>query len=369
MHKKIKILHITSSLKIGGAETVLCQVISQLKNQFEHHVIYFHGGPNIKKLHDLGVRTYQIKGLFFLYDLLFFVRLFILIKQLSPNIIHSLLWAANISSRLASWLIGVPNISVYHNNIDQNGLIRNMIDKITAYRSDCIVAVSSQIEDDLKKSLRAKQMRVIKNGIDIDAIHRVAKKTIILKSDLGIANEKLIIGSVGRLDPIKNFPLLLKSFSLMRTRKEDVHLVIVGVGKEETKLRKLAYDLGISHNMTLVIGKQAYPYYRLFDLFVQSSDKEGISMALLEAMSFSVPCIVTHAYPIHPVIVNKENGIVVEASNEEQLSHAIDLLLTDRLSARTIGIHGRDTIIKNFSSTSMVQGYRRLFSLFANREL
>ena len=368
MNKKIKILHVTSSLKVGGAETVLCQLISQLKNDFEHHVIYFHGGPNVKKLHDLGIKTYQVKGLIFLYDPIFFIRFFLLIRKLSTDIIHSLLWAANVSSRLASWLTGIPNVSVYHNNIDQNGAIRNFLDRITIKKSGLIITVSTQIESDLKNRIHVKNSKVIKNGIDVHSIHNIGRGSAICKSDLGIDNKNLIIGSVGRLHPVKNFPLLLNSFDLVRRIFENIHLVIIGVGKEENRLKELAYNLGIYNYVTFIIGKQAYPYYPIFDFFVQSSDKEGISMALLEAMSFSIPCLVTSVCSFHPVIVNEKNGIIVEAGNNEALSSAISALIKDDAFARQIGMNARDTVIKHFSSKCMVDSYRETFSLLANRK-
>ena len=61
MQKKIKLLHITSSLKMGGAETVLCDLIEHMDHtQFEHHVIYFHDGPHKQKLQNVGIECYRI---------------------------------------------------------------------------------------------------------------------------------------------------------------------------------------------------------------------------------------------------------------------------------------------------------------------
>src|SRR5579859_5390998 len=99
--KRKKVVHLISSLKIGGAESLLYDLIVGLGNQdYEHHVIYFHHGPHVARLEQLGVSTYQVRGIITLYDPIFFWRLARLIKKLKPDVIHSALWAANFAGRI-----------------------------------------------------------------------------------------------------------------------------------------------------------------------------------------------------------------------------------------------------------------------------
>jgi len=109
MQKKIKLLHITSSLKMGGAESLLCDLIKNMDHEmFEHHVIYFHDGPHSVCLKELGIPIYQIKGLISLYDPLFCTRLYKLVKKIKPDCIHTLLWVANVSGRIIARLLKIP---------------------------------------------------------------------------------------------------------------------------------------------------------------------------------------------------------------------------------------------------------------------
>jgi len=238
--KKIKLLHVTSSLKIGGAEAVLCDIVRTLGNdEFEHHVIYFHEGPNVERIINFGAKTYHVKGLVSLYDPIFFIKLFLLIKKLKPDVIHSLLWSANVSSRLASWFLKIPNVSVYHLDIYNDGFFRKVIDRSTRKISDYIIAVSDDVAQSLGSKITYKKIEVITNGIDFDYLHNNVMKNKIKKEDLGFCEDNFIIGSVGRLHPQKNFSLLLKSFALISNVKKRARLVIVGVGNQEIYLKEL----------------------------------------------------------------------------------------------------------------------------------
>ena len=183
MTRKI-VIHVTSSLKIGGAEAVLCDLIQGLGSQeFEHHVVYFHGGPREEQLRSLGVPLYHVHGLACLYDPIFFVRLFRVIKKLRPDCIHSLLWSANVSSRLVARLLSIPHVSVYHNNIAQDGRFRNFLDGVTRRFSLRLVAVSDEVAQSIRRidaSVPDNKMQIIRNGIDAQVIRQKSSEDFYL---------------------------------------------------------------------------------------------------------------------------------------------------------------------------------------------
>jgi len=368
--RTIKLLHVTTSLKIGGAEAVLCDLVRRLGNdEFEHHVIYFHDGPNVQKIKDIGAKTYNITGLLCLYDPFFFAKLFLLIKKLNPDVIHSLLWSANISSRLVAKFLKKPLVSAYHLDIYNDGILRNSIDALTRRMSDLIVAVSDDVAKSLgKKNLQrsGKKTQVITNGIDFDAIYDIVENSRVAREELGLSEQDFVIGSVGRLHPQKNFPLLLKSFFKISTIRQNARLVIVGVGHLEKALKDLACRLGIRDKVCFIIGKQACNYYPIFDCFVQSSLKEGLSIALLEAMCFELPCIVTNKGEQHPVIVHKKNGIIVESQNQNMLCEAILGILDNRAFGKIIAKEAKKVVLEGFSVDKMVGKYKSLFCSLAD---
>lgn len=370
IRSRIKLLHVTSSLKVGGAEAVLCDLIEGLgSDYFEHHVIYFHDGPRAERLRKAGVSLYQVKGLVGLYDPIFFFRLFRLIKKLKPDLIHSLLWSANVSSRLVAKLLAVPHISVYHNNIDQDGTVRNILDGLTRRFSDRLVAVSHEVAQSImvmeKKVL---PVQVIVNGIDADGARAKGQEQKIEKSDLGFSDDTFVIGSVGRFCPVKNYSFLIDVVASLSLVYPHIRLVLVGLGPDEQSLRNQAKDLGVAHKVIFVVEKSSYGYYSVFDCFVQSSLKEGISIALLEAMSCGVPCIVSSPTKEHPVITSGDDGILVPSGDKKKLKTAIARFVEDNELCVSLGIEGRKTVMKKFDLVSMLDAYRNLFFSISKRK-
>ncbi|GAG38199.1 unnamed protein product, partial [marine sediment metagenome] len=99
-----------------------------------------------------------------------------------------------------------------------------------------------------------------------------------------------------------------------------------------------------------------------FDCFVQSSDKEGISIALLEAMSFSLPCVVTNISKQHSVLTSGIDGIVVSAGNMRSLADAITQIILDETKRVSLGYNAQQTVRDRFSLDVMVRAYRHVFA-------
>lgn len=360
-----KLLHVTSSLKMGGAENLLLSLIKKMGHcEFEHHVLYFHHGPNVDRLHQIGIKTYHVKGLVSLYDPVFLYRLFVLVRKIKPDVLHSLLWSANVCSRVISFLLNIPSVSVYHNNIDQDGRLRNMLDKLTRNCSGKIITVSDEVKKSLgitRKKLATKTV-VIKNGINIKELQEKSRLTNIKREDIGLSKGQFVIGAVGRLHPVKNFQLLLRAFACVHKRKSKARLVIVGSGGQECFLKNLSKELKISEFVRFIVGKQAVHYYDLFDCFVQTSDKEGISIALLEAMSFDLPCIVTNVGKEHPVVIDGHNGLICKAGDLDMLARSIESFICRPDFVSKIGNNAKNTVESNFRLEGMVKSYNNIFT-------
>ncbi len=366
MNTRIKLLHITSSLKIGGAENVLYQLISLSDaKQFDHHVIYFHDGPYVEKIRNLGIPLYQVKGLFFRYDFFFFISLLITVMRIRPDCIHTLLWVANACGRIMAWILRISCISVFHNNIDQDGSVRNCIDYITLRCADMLVAVSQEVAQSVYAQhewLPARAIKVIPNGIVVsDHI------SVVTREHLGIAQHSFIVGAVGRLELVKNYNLLLDSFAQLKALRKDVRLIIVGDGSEKMRLIERAKQLNIINEVLFLGSQNSHDYYQLFDCFVMTSDKEGVSIALLEAMSYEKACIVTNISKEHAVIEHGINGVIIPAGNKKELTDWI-FALSDNLPLRTqLGSEAKKAVNKDFSAVRMVSEYSDLFKKFAGK--
>ncbi len=354
-----KLVHVTSSLMCGGAEKVLYLVIKELqkRSDIKQEVLYFHAGPYVAEIERLGIKTQQITGVLFCYDPIFFFRLYKTLWQKKPTLIHSLLWAANVTARVYAWLRSIPVICAYHHHVETDGIVRLLLDRVTWKCASRVIAVSDQVKLSLKNIGDIKSVAVIPNGIDI---HMSSHYAPITRNSLGIADDTFVIGAVGRLVPIKRFDYLLRVFQLWDNDKKQ--LIIIGQGALQQELQKLIVELKMSDEV-LLIADVALPYYELFDCFVQPSYKEGISLALLEAMSFSKPCIVMGAGE-HPVITHGQDGIVIAPDDDRKMLETFERLHMDKQYGMTLGEYAFKKVEHTFDVATMGERYYQMIRPF-----
>ncbi|MBU1008007.1 glycosyltransferase [Candidatus Dependentiae bacterium] len=327
----MKILHVITSLKIGGAEVALHNLLeswqSQHDRKHDHAVIFIYGGPFVEKIRALGVPVYYLKGLISPYDLLSFYRLFTLVKTIKPDVIHSALWSANIMARIVSWWYKIPVICDLHGDCAYHGAIRNFFERATLFVPARFVAVAHSVERSFvqqfctnKNVLR--NTIVIQNGIDSEKLRQKARLGPLSRQTLGFSDSDFVIGSVGRLHAIKRYDLLIRSFAqfskivISSGWMRMPRLCLVGDGPERLSLEKAAHECSVSKQVFFAGAKEdAYRYYNLFDCFALSSQTEGLSIALLEALSFFLPVIITHNSLLHDVITDGIHGILLPVNS------------------------------------------------------
>ncbi len=360
-----RIVHLISSLKIGGAESLLYDIIVGLgSEQYDHRVIYFHGGPNVERLRSLGIPVYQVRGLVGLYDPLFFWRAWRLIVRLRPDLIHTALWAANFVGRIIGRLQKIPTVCAVHLGVDLDGAVRNLLDHLTFRLATKVVAVSDGVAQSVKAKqgwIPAEKISVIRNGINAQFITDRAAQNPCDRKELGLDADHFVIGTVGRFVPRKNFTLLIESFAQLYSRHSKARLVLVGLGPQESLLRQRAQELGVEQEVIFVVGKPAYRYYPLFNCFVLPSAQEGLSIALLEAMCFGLPCVVTSQDGEHEVIASGYNGLIIKPHEPLALNQAIDQLILSYDNTIRMGKNAAQSLAIHFSFDRMITAYRNVF--------
>lgn len=362
-NQKPIIFHIISSLKVGGAEQVLCSLIEHL-DDYEHQVAYIHHGPMIENLRKLNIQTYQLSGFLHPYDLSLCFQLRNLIKKVQPVLIHSSLWLANMAGIVVGRTLGIPVIASLHNNLEQDGRLRNAISSFLLPKASSIISVSDEIARGFKAQFPhdQKKLVVIKNGIDISLIP--SNKDKINRKSLGLDSHHFIIGSVGRLEPVKNYSFLIATVADLVKKYSHVRLVLLGTGSQEYQLKALVNQLGINEYVKFVGQQPARFYYGLFDCFTLSSNREGISMALLEAMANGVPCVITNESSSHDVITSEQDGLLVLAGNRKEFYKAFERLLLNLSLAQMLGSNAQKTVEENFAIHNMADAYRSHYKIW-----
>ena len=183
-----------------------------------------------------------------------------------------------------------------------------------------------------------------------------------VRRELGIGPGTLLIGTVGRLSPVKGHGQFLRAAKLILER-EDARFLIVGDGPLRGELAISARQLGIDHACAFVGSRSdVYDLVAAMDIFVLPSLDEGIPMALLEAMALRVPVVATAVGGVPEVVAHRETGLLVESRDEPGLAAACLELARDPNGARKLAARARRTVEEAFShegnGLALVETYR-----------
>lgn len=225
------------------------------------------------------------------------------------------------------------------------------------------VAVSRDIAGWLESSVRvpAPLIRQIYNGVDLARFHLDAPRP----ADFPWAAETKIIGTVGRLDPVKNHRGLLRAFAALCAESSPwssrLRLAIIGDGPQRAALEAQAAVLGVADRVWFAGARHDVPaLMRCLDVFVLPSLNEGISNTILEAMAMGLP-VVAGDVGGNPELVDGTTGALYQGSPDKALPAALRPFLDDPERCATAGKAGRARIESRFKLSSMVEGYLAVY--------
>lgn len=295
------------------------------------------------------------------------------INKEKPDLIVSFLVNSNLIALINKYLFitDIPICCSDHNTISKeiNSLpypfFYKMLIRHLYKKSDYHISVSEGAKNDLVKycGLPKNKIVTIYNAVDIDKVKKESKE----KLDDDIAdilrdkNTKKIITS-GRLTNQKNQELLIRAYNRIKNRP-DTKLLILGQGEKKEELQALANNLGIGDDV-LFLGWRKNPFNIIAqcDLFVLSSDWEGLPLVIIEAMSLGVPVISTDC-PSGPreILENGKYGILVKPKNENKLADAITKLILDKEFRSKLSELSKQRA-NDFSLRKMIDNYEKFFT-------
>jgi len=177
--------------------------------------------------------------------------------------------------------------------------------------------------------------------------------------------------SVGRLAPVKGYPLLLESVAILVTQRRDVRLTLVGDGPERSRLAEQACRLGISDRIVLVGWKtqdELRDLYQSSDVCVLSSFAEGIPVVFMEAMASGVPCVAPRINGIPELIRHGVDGLLVTPANVEELAAAIGQMMDNPGMRRQMALSSRQRVVEKYNLRENVAHLAEVFSRYAGKD-
>jgi glycosyltransferase involved in cell wall biosynthesis len=294
-----------------------------------------------------------------------------LLNKLNPAVIHALLWSACALVRLYSRLCGVPSVCAIHSPFNanaDNSTVRTLYDRLTASWATVTVFVSRAVMEQalIAAAVPARKRVLIFNGIACEDIFAHAASSPKTRQQYGLSQEHFVIGTVGRLVPVKNQKLLLLLVARVRERYPRVRLMIVGGGPLRTELEQQVREYGLDSHVCIVRGL-GVEHYPLFDCFVQPSFTEGLSIALLEAIVCRVPVVAASTGDGHDVIVHGVTGFLCKPHDLDRLEQILVDTIEDRELCKRVATSARQLVCEYYTVERMVAGYKNLMDVIAKK--
>jgi glycosyltransferase involved in cell wall biosynthesis len=202
---------------------------------------------------------------------------------------------------------------------------------------------------------------LIYNGVS--PIENFSSTRNIKRASYNLSNDDIVAITVASLVHHKGHRILIDAISLLSKKYANLKLLIIGDGLLRRSLESYVRDKDLSSTI-IFIGKKidVSPFLNIADLFILSSiEREGLGLALIEAMAFGLPLIGTNLGGIPEVIKNNVNGLLIPPGNSESLAKAIEKLITNQKLRDEMGKKGKNIYKEKFSAKKMLDKIESLY--------
>jgi glycosyltransferase involved in cell wall biosynthesis len=254
---------------------------------------------------------------------------------------------------------GLSVVFTEHGRASDDGpsLKRRLVNPLLGRLPATICAVSHDLRRHMiAEGLPADRVQVVHNGIDPGSRPApIAKSSARLA--LGIPQDAFVVGAAGRLDPVKNLPMLIKAAEVLSAIQPRLRIVIVGDGPARPALEQMIDTLGLTRVVVLTgYRSDVRQLLPAFDVYANTSVHEGVSLTILEAMAAALPVVATNVGGT-PEVVDEKTGLLVPSHGVLQLARALQSMAHAPPKRRALGEAGRRRVEQHFSLGAMAQAY------------
>jgi N-acetyl-alpha-D-glucosaminyl L-malate synthase BshA len=361
--KRIKVLNVITGLGTGGAERLLLSILRKLNgNKFDSVVVSLYQDDDyMDEFLKAGVKVYKIGYRQKLNPCIVW-KIVSIIRREKPDIIHTHLPHATIWGRMAAALSGCRVVLTTEHNTCVWKRSRGafyILYKLTYRRNGAIIAISHAVKNEMIRRFGIPEgyIQVIYNGVELNALK--GKSEIPEELD-GIGHP--IIGTVGRLHRVKGHEYLIEAFGKIQKRYANANLVIVGDGREKSRLKWLSQELGLQGSVHFLgTKKNIYGILSMMDIFVFPSLQEGLGIALIEACAAGKPCVASKIGGIPEVTEDGVTGFLVPPGDDTAIAEKVIELLEDEEKAKGMGNSARSFCRQQFNIERKVEALQSLY--------
>lgn len=363
---KIKVLHVTASLRMGGAENLILGLLENVNNKdVETHLFMFGKSEDNVQWDDFLKLSipYRWLDVSKFYNPRILIELIGYIRQNQIDIIHTHLCDGDIVGRIAGWLLGIPVISTLQ-NAPKDFLSYRFDRRILAigtarFLGQHMVAVSDTIKNQFAEEWQIpfERLTTITNAVDIDRFLPTGKQKLAQPD-----NRPFTIINIGRLVPQKAQHVLLKAGSQLLKENINFEIWIVGDGELKDQLLALSKELNLTENVKFLgLRRDISELLKKADVFTLSSDWEGLPLSAIEAMAAGCPAVLTDVGGNAELVQDGKNGYLVPPNQPDLLARAYLRLYSDEHHRFVMGQAAQASVENKFHIKAIAQQYERLY--------
>ena len=362
----VKVMHVVESLQAGGAERVVSEYAKwHDRSRYEPEVCcVLSAGPFADSVCASGVPVHVLarKSKF---DIGVVFRLARIIRRGRFDVVHNHNFASLAAGLPASILARTKVVVRTEHNVLRGRVPgRHHASRVAVLREDAQIAVSDAVRRSHTDCGRIRPARfvTILNGIDEERLAPTTDRASMRRA-LGLPDDAIVCLNIGSLTPQKNRHSLLDAAAQLADI-EELRVLIVGSGPEEEELKRRTSELGLSERVLFLGQRLDIPdLLAASDVFVLSSDWEGLPITILEAMASGVPCVSTAVGGIPEALTDGVNGLIVEPGDPTALAGGLRRLACDaELRGRLAGA-ARGEFERRFTARHMVRQTEALYDL------
>jgi len=327
---KIRVLHVIDHLGYGGAPVAVKNIAEKLNSEhIETIVCALRTNPK-----PMPIKTTLISLTYHKYDPFAFLAIAKLCKELKINIIHAHLQKSIISSLLAGFLCDAKIIIHEHGPIFRGGtgFIYRFLLKLLAPKASAGIANSQATMAALKQTagLAEDSIHIVSNFINFALFDQMLYDRDKARDTLGIAENKTVVGFMGRLDHCKGADLLINAAAILCKKDQRYCFVIVGEGAQRKQLERLALRLGLKERVSFTgLCEKPAEMISAFDMAVIPSRREAFGITAIEFMRMKIPVIASPVGGLPELVQHNKTGILLNNLNAENIAEAIKKLLQE----------------------------------------
>lgn len=346
----VNILHISRTMDVGGAERIVYQLASDLKEEFDTVHVASTGGLWEQKLNEQGILHHKILDVETKSPkvvLSNFIRLYKVIKQNNITVIHT-------HHRMAAFYARI--LCLFNRKLKHIYTAHNVFfDKKAFYRFSInnakVISVSKGVDENIRSLSLRHSPKVVYNAIKIDKTELVDES---ISSYPGVK-----IGFIGRLAEAKGLAFLINAMNQLRDKK--LKLFIAGTGQLESELKVKVQELNLKDCIEFLgYREDTGKIISSCDLMIMPSLFEGLPLTLIEYMAYGKLIIATNINGINEIL-NEKNGILVQKENSDELAKAISKVVDDPESFVTLSEQASKDYEAIFSYEKFLNGYREVY--------